>query len=147
MTIKGRLLSQGRSRGERYGENESSRVHPAGARRGREGHVAEPQGDHDHHRDGVRDGRGGKPILSRERSDHARGRQPDPRAWVLGATTMTKRWYIVHAYSNFENKVAQSLRDQAAQRGLTEKFDEILVPTEKVVEVRRGRKVDAERKL
>ena len=60
---------------------------------------------------------------------------------------MTKRWYIVHAYSNFENKVAQSLRDQATQRGLTEKFDEILVPTEKVVEVRRGRKVDAERKF
>jgi transcriptional antiterminator NusG len=60
---------------------------------------------------------------------------------------MAKRWYIVHAYSNFENKVAQSLRDQAAQRGLADKFEEILVPTEKVVEVRRGRKVDAERKF
>jgi transcription termination/antitermination protein NusG len=60
---------------------------------------------------------------------------------------VTKRWYIVHAYSNFENKVAQSIRDQAALRGLTDLFDEILVPTEKVVEVRRGRKVDAERKF
>jgi transcriptional antiterminator NusG len=60
---------------------------------------------------------------------------------------MAKRWYIVHAYSNFENKVAASIKDQAAQRGLTEKFDEILVPLEKVVEVRRGRKVDAERKF
>ncbi|MFH6782190.1 MULTISPECIES: transcription termination/antitermination protein NusG [Methylobacterium] len=60
---------------------------------------------------------------------------------------MSKRWYIVHAYSNFENKVAQSIKDQAAQRGLTEKFDEVMVPTEKVVEVRRGRKVDAERKF
>jgi len=60
---------------------------------------------------------------------------------------MAKRWYIVHAYSNFENKVAQSLRDQAAQRNLSDKFDEILVPMEKVVEVRRGRKVDAERKF
>jgi len=60
---------------------------------------------------------------------------------------MSKRWYIVHAYSNFENKVAQSIRDQAAQRNLVEHFDEILVPTEKVVEVRRGRKVDAERKF
>jgi hypothetical protein len=60
---------------------------------------------------------------------------------------MAKRWYIVHAYSNFENKVAQSLKDQAAQRNLSDKFDEILVPTEKVVEVRRGRKVDAERKF
>src|ERR671915_622676 len=60
---------------------------------------------------------------------------------------MAKRWYIVHAYSNFENKVAQSLRDQAKQRGLEDKFDEIMVPMEKVVEVRRGRKVDAERKF
>ena len=60
---------------------------------------------------------------------------------------MAFRWYIVHAYSNFENKVAQSLRDQAAQRHLEHKFEEILVPTEKVVEVRRGRKVDAERKF
>ena len=60
---------------------------------------------------------------------------------------MTKRWYIVHAYSNFENKVAQSIKDQAAQRGLSDKFEEVMVPTEKVVEVRRGRKVDAERKF
>jgi transcriptional antiterminator NusG len=60
---------------------------------------------------------------------------------------MANRWYIVHAYSNFENKVAQSIRDQAVQRNLADKFDEIMVPTEKVVEVRRGRKVDAERKF
>jgi transcriptional antiterminator NusG len=60
---------------------------------------------------------------------------------------MAKRWYIVHAYSNFEGKVAQSIRDQAAQRNLSDKFDEVLVPMEKVVEVRRGRKVDAERKF
>ena len=60
---------------------------------------------------------------------------------------MAMRWYIVHAYSNFENKVAQSIREQVAQRGLQELFEEILVPTEKVVEVRRGRKVDTERKF
>ena len=60
---------------------------------------------------------------------------------------MSKRWYIVHAYSNFEKKVADSIREQAAQRGLVEKFDEILVPTENVVEVRRGRKINAERKF
>lgn len=60
---------------------------------------------------------------------------------------MNTRWYIVHAYSNFENKVAQSIKDQAAQRNLADKFEEVLVPTEKVVEVRRGRKVDAERKF
>ena len=60
---------------------------------------------------------------------------------------MTSRWYAVHAYSNFENKVAESIREQAKQRGLSSQFEEILVPKEKVVEVRRGRKVDAERKF
>ena len=61
--------------------------------------------------------------------------------------TMTKRWYIVQAYSNFERKVAESIRERAALQGLTGLFEQILVPTEKVVEVRRGRKVDAERKF
>ena len=60
---------------------------------------------------------------------------------------MAKRWYIIHAYSNFENKVAESIREQAKQRGLVDLFEEIMVPKEKVVEVRRGRKVDAERKF
>jgi transcription termination/antitermination protein NusG len=60
---------------------------------------------------------------------------------------MSKRWYIVQAYSNFENKVAESIREQAKQRHLDHLFDEVIVPKEKVVEVRRGRKVDAERKF
>ena len=60
---------------------------------------------------------------------------------------MGKRWYIIHAYSNFENKVAESIREQAKQRGLSDLFEEVMVPKEKVVEVRRGRKVDAERKF
>ncbi len=60
---------------------------------------------------------------------------------------MAKRWYIVHAYSNFEKKVAESLREQAEQQGLADQFEEILVPTEEVVEVRRGRKSNAERKF
>jgi len=60
---------------------------------------------------------------------------------------MAKRWYIVHAYSNFEKKVAESIREKAEQQGLSDLFEEILVPMEKVVEVRRGRKVDTERKF
>ena len=60
---------------------------------------------------------------------------------------MAKRWYIVHAYSNFEKKVAESIREQAQVRGLGDLFEEILVPTEKVVEVKRGQKRDAERKF
>ena len=57
------------------------------------------------------------------------------------------KWYIVHAYSNFEKKVADAIRDGARQHGLEESFSEILVPTEDVVEVRRGRKINAERKF
>jgi len=60
---------------------------------------------------------------------------------------MAKRWYIVHAYSNFEKKVAEALREQAEQQGLSDQFEEILVPTEEVVEMRRGRKINAERKF
>ena len=57
------------------------------------------------------------------------------------------KWYIVHAYSNFEKKVAESIREQAKSQGLEENFSDILVPTEDVVEIRRGRKVNAERKF
>ena len=60
---------------------------------------------------------------------------------------MTARWYIIHAYSNFEKKVAESIREQAKQRGLEDLFEQVLVPVEKVTEVRRGRKIDAERKF
>lgn len=59
---------------------------------------------------------------------------------------MTAKWYIVHAYSNFEKKVAEAIRAEAAIKGLEDKFEEVLVPTEEVIEVRRGRKVNAERK-
>jgi transcriptional antiterminator NusG len=60
---------------------------------------------------------------------------------------MTKRWYIVHAYSNFEKKVAESIKEQAAAKGLEDLFEEVLVPTEEVVEMRRGRKVQSERRF
>ncbi len=57
------------------------------------------------------------------------------------------KWYIVHAYSNFEKKVAESIREQAHSQGLDDAFSEILVPTEDVIEIRRGRKINAERKF
>jgi transcription termination/antitermination protein NusG len=60
---------------------------------------------------------------------------------------MAKRWYIVHTYSNFEKKVAESIREQAENQGLGELFEDVLVPTEEVVEVRRGRKVASERRF
>ena len=60
---------------------------------------------------------------------------------------MTSRWYVIHVYSGFEKKVAESIKEQAKQKGLGEKFEEVLVPTEEVVEVKRGAKVSAERKF
>ena len=60
---------------------------------------------------------------------------------------MASRWYVIHVYSGFEKKVAASIREQAEQKGLAERFEEILVPTEEVVEVRRGAKVSSERKF
>jgi transcriptional antiterminator NusG len=60
---------------------------------------------------------------------------------------MASRWYVIHVYSGFEKKVAGAIREQAEQKGLAERFDEILVPTEEVVEVKRGAKVSSERKI
>ena len=60
---------------------------------------------------------------------------------------MTKRWYIVHAYSNFEKKVAESIKEQSVQKGLGDLFEQVLVPTEEIIEVRRGRKIKSERRF
>jgi transcriptional antiterminator NusG len=60
---------------------------------------------------------------------------------------MAKRWYVVHVYSGFEKKIAQQIKEQAAQKGLADMFEEVLVPSEEVIELRRGQKVNAERKF
>jgi len=60
---------------------------------------------------------------------------------------MTARWYVVHVYSGFENKVAQSVREQAKKTGMDELIEDVQVPTEEVVHMRRGAKVSSERKF
>jgi len=57
------------------------------------------------------------------------------------------RWYVIHVYSGFERKVAQSIKEQAQQKGMDALIEEVLVPMEEVVELRRGAKVNAERKF
>jgi len=57
------------------------------------------------------------------------------------------KWYIVHTYSNFERKVAEEIKRQAVVQGLESLIEEVLVPTEEVVEIRRGQKVNAEHKF
>ena len=60
---------------------------------------------------------------------------------------MAARWYIVHVYSGFESKVANSIQEQAELRNLDDNIQEIMVPTEEVVQIRRGQKINAERKF
>ena len=58
-----------------------------------------------------------------------------------------KRWYVVHAYSGFEKSVAQSLRDRIVRMGMEDRFGEVLVPTEEIIEMRAGQKRRSERKF
>jgi transcriptional antiterminator NusG len=60
---------------------------------------------------------------------------------------MSHKWYVLHVYSGFERKVVESIKEQARQKGLEDKFEEVLVPTEEVVEMRRGSRVNSERKF
>ncbi|AXC49345.1 transcription termination/antitermination protein NusG [Paracoccus suum] len=60
---------------------------------------------------------------------------------------MAKRWYSVSVLSNFEKKVAEAIRQAAAEKGLEDEIDEVLVPTEEVIEIRRGKKVTSERRF
>ena len=60
---------------------------------------------------------------------------------------MAARWYVLHVYSGFENKVAEGIKDKAKKLGLAERVEEIMVPTEEIVEVKRGQRVNTERKF
>ena len=60
---------------------------------------------------------------------------------------MTARWYVLHVYSGFEQKISDSIMEQAAKKGIEDQIEEILVPTEEVVEMKRGQRVNTERRV
>jgi len=73
--------------------------------------------------------------------------RPPMRPGRQGETGMAKRWYSVSVLSNFEKKIAEQIRTAVVEAGLQEEIDEVLVPTEEVLEVRRGKKVTSERRF
>ncbi len=73
-------------------------------------------------------------------------------AWLTRKKTgvdrdMAKRWYSVSVLSNFEKKVAEAIRQAVAEKALEDEIEEVLVPTEEVIEIRRGKKVTSERRF
>lgn len=74
---------------------------------------------------------------------------PEGRDAAEAPTTRNRgmRWYIIHAYTGFEHKVANAILEEAGQKGLSDYFEQVVVPSEEIVEIRRGKKVQAERKL
>ncbi|OIN85193.1 MAG: transcription termination/antitermination protein NusG [Alphaproteobacteria bacterium CG1_02_46_17] len=60
---------------------------------------------------------------------------------------MAARWYVLHVYSGFEGKVAEAIRDKALKQGIEERIEEILIPTEEIVEIKRGQRINSEQKI
>src|SRR5262249_8973048 len=113
-----------------------------GPKRAEEGDLAGPQRGPGHH--------GGRHpyddllrlLPVRARPAHVADLHPDPQALtVMETKAMSKQWYIVHTYSGFEKKVSESLRQRAKAYGLDEHIGRIEIPTEEVVEMKAGRKV------
>jgi transcriptional antiterminator NusG len=73
--------------------------------------------------------------------------QPETGAEAAAEVEAPKHWYIIHTYSGFENKVAESLRTRAEAFGFDKQIGQLLIPTEEVVELRNGKKVTSKRML
>jgi transcription termination/antitermination protein NusG len=82
-----------------------------------------------------------------ETSDLEAAAEPEPQAEPAAPIDDGKNWYIIHTYSGFEQKVADSLRSRAQAFGFSDKIGQILIPTEEVMELRAGKKVTSKRLL
>lgn len=146
----GRTDNEGHARGESY----PRRIHAAGPGRNRQGDVADAQGNGDDRGDGRHhdDAAGGLLPrrgfgVRRDRQGPAAARAVTALAPPIALRTPMSRWYIIHAYSGFEGKVRDSILSEATRLGLDHAVEAIEVPTENVTEVRRGKKVQSERKF
>jgi len=115
----------------------SDEIHPESAEDGV--HDSEQVSEHDLE-DGV-------PNEAEQVVEEAAEPAPQPVAAVVESPAFSKHWYIIHAYSGFENKVAESLKSRSQAFGFAERLGQILIPTEEVVELRNGKKVTSKRLL
>jgi transcriptional antiterminator NusG len=88
-----------------------------------------------------------EPAASQEPGDSTNGAEPATEATAAGGynEASAKKWFIIHTYSGFENKVSESLKTRADAFGFADKIGQILIPTEEVVELRNGKKVTSKR--
>jgi len=88
-------------------------------------------------------------MSEQEFENQPEGQSAEAAAAVAGPVdpATTKHWYIIHAYSGFENKVAESLRTRAVAFGFSDRIGQILIPTEEVFDMRNGKKVTSKRML
>src|SRR4249919_1860443 len=111
--------------------------------------MAVDEGNPHHRHHGADHDRHARPLLLRRRFGLQRDRQIPPRPARLKNFKgySMSRWYIIHAYSGFENKVRDAILSEARRLGLEQLVEAVEVPTETVTEIKRGKKVQAERKF
>src|SRR6267142_2443287 len=145
------LPLRARSRGD--GDRDADQGVRAGGPRGvPQGHLAEPSGAHQlhDHRDrgdgGARvfPGRCGYRAVQGGGKDSSMSSEAAP---VADGNSANRQWFVVHTYSGFENKVAEAIQSRAKIFGMGEKITRVLVPTEKVREIRKSKKIETEQKF
>src|SRR4030095_11592913 len=146
--VRGPRFSISRRRQLKRGKGNSRRIHPAGALRRQQGRLAVDEGNPHHRHHGADHDHAARALLPGRRFGVQRDRPVPPRPARLRNTGKAmSRWYIIHAYSGFENKVRDAILSEAKRLGLESMVEAVEVPTETVTEIKRGKKVQSERKF